>query len=125
MSEMKMSDAFESELSVRLEECYFDGKQYCLGDAGNWGYRAAFTNKKQAKYAAHAINTHDSLVEEVERLRGERDELVKLFDGLERVTDIRLPQNVDQEHIGEAECLHGFRRAYLDLLAKIKGEDSE
>lgn len=54
----------------------------------------------------------------------QRDELVKLFEGLERVTDIWLPSHVDNEHIGEAECLHRFRNEYLALLSEIDKQKS-
>lgn len=112
MSELKMSDVFE--LPVRSGQLEVYG--------ANSNPEITFKDIKNA--AAHAINIHDSLVEEVERLSSERNELVKLFEGLERVTDIWLPSNVDSEHVGEAECLHSFRGEYLSLLAKIKGNDN-
>ena len=41
------------------------GSDWILEDAGYW----MLTSKEQAEYAAHAINSHDELVAEVERLR--------------------------------------------------------
>lgn len=60
-----------------------------------------------------AINNHDSLVEEVERLRGERDELVKMLD-------LSLDAACQPYACGEDFC-----ERVMQLLAKIKGEDNE
>ncbi len=61
----------------------------------------------------------------IDTLTNQRDRLVKLLEGLERVIDIWLPANVDQEHQGEAEALHAFRREYLSALEEIENEDPE
>ncbi|MGL4756811.1 MAG: hypothetical protein ACRCXB_31070 [Aeromonadaceae bacterium] len=59
---LKMADVFVEQLCVReksprLLDC-------CGALAAN------FLNEPGAKYAAHAINSHDELVADVERLRG-------------------------------------------------------
>ncbi|EPS5918236.1 hypothetical protein ACVGAB_000826 [Vibrio parahaemolyticus] len=61
----------------------------------------------------------------IDTLTNQRDRLVKLLEGLERVTDIWLPANVNQEYQGEAEALHAFRKEYLSALAEIKKADSK
>lgn len=71
--------------------------------------------------ASVAINDAES---EITAITKQRDELAKLFEGLERVTDIWLPSHVDNEHIGEAECLHRFRNEYLALLSEIDKQKS-
>lgn len=63
---LKMSDVFKVEI-------YYDGdeNQFGLFDGPENSFQLAdFYNKDECQYAAHAINSHDELVEEVERLRG-------------------------------------------------------
>lgn len=67
--------------------------------------------KYKASAISHAVSNHDSLVEEVERLRGELDELIKFAEEHKRW--IPLAQ-------------YPFAIMEIDkLLAKIKGEDNE
>ncbi|EGQ7791874.1 hypothetical protein I6Y99_003190 [Vibrio parahaemolyticus] len=61
----------------------------------------------------------------IDTLTNQRDRLVKLLEGLERVTDIWLPANVNQEYQGEAEALHAFRKEYLSALAEMPLESPE
>ncbi len=61
----------------------------------------------------------------IDTLTDQRDKLVKLLEGLERLTDIWLPANVDKEYQGEAETLHAFRSEYLSALEEIKKAGSE
>ncbi|MCX8914777.1 hypothetical protein [Vibrio parahaemolyticus] len=61
----------------------------------------------------------------INALTNQRDRLIKLLEGLERVTDIWLPANVDKEFQGEAEALHAFRSEYLSALEEIKKAGSE
>lgn len=62
---LKMADVFDESVDS-VEEHYgitnaiVDGSSATLGD---------FVTIKYAQYAAHAINSHDELVAEVERLR--------------------------------------------------------
>ena len=50
---------------------------------------ATFVHPK-AKYAAHAINSHDELVAEVERLRGELSSAASVLDEVDRVISERI-----------------------------------
>ncbi|HFU0228928.1 TPA: hypothetical protein ACGTRQ_003526 [Vibrio parahaemolyticus] len=61
----------------------------------------------------------------IDTLTNQRDRLVKLLEGLERVTDIWLPANGNQEYQGEAEALHAFRKEYLSALAEMPLESPE
>ena len=58
---LKMADVFVEPLCVRQKSPRLLD---CCG-----ALAANFLNEPGAKYAAHAINSHDDLVEEVERLR--------------------------------------------------------
>lgn len=105
MSEMKMSDYFRLPIDggdvMRINE-------YCMVKENN-DVMAPFDA------AEHAINNHDSLVEEVERLRGERDEAARYLTQL-------------HNHLSESERLYkggALRQEIAFLLAKIKGEDNE
>lgn len=64
---LKMTDVFDESVdSVEnhygITNAIVDGSSATLGD---------FVTIKHAQYAAHAINSHDELVAEVERLRDE------------------------------------------------------
>lgn len=68
---LKMTDVFDEsvdsvEKHYGITNAIVDGSSATLGD---------FVTIKHAQYAAHAINSHDDLVAEVERLRGAVDEL--------------------------------------------------
>ncbi|EKF9829460.1 hypothetical protein O1D23_000918 [Vibrio cholerae] len=63
--EMKMSDVFGLPLN-REESKYFD---HLLRSSKSDIPEASFNSSDCAKYAAHAINNHDRLVEENKRLR--------------------------------------------------------
>ena len=66
---LKMSDVFDGLISVSGET--IDNFTYYGICGSNHSYYAKFdVNGKAAKYTAHAINSHDELVAEVERLRG-------------------------------------------------------
>lgn len=71
---LKMSEVFEGEVkAVYLDGDAIDELVYGDGCGTNWtiedsGYWLA-TTYEHARYAAHAINSHDELVAEVERLR--------------------------------------------------------
>lgn len=64
---LKMADVFVGELVV-TDRCYIatKNKDYVVFNEGDMG---CTVSKKAADYAVHAINHHDSLVAEVERLR--------------------------------------------------------
>ena len=66
---LKMSDVFDGLISVSGET--IDNFTYYGICGSNPSYYAKFdVNGKAAKYTAHAINSHDELVAEVERLSG-------------------------------------------------------
>ena len=66
---LRMSDVFAGLISVSGET--IDNFTYYGLCGSNHSYYAKFdVNGKAAKYTAHAINSHDELVAEVERLRG-------------------------------------------------------
>lgn len=58
----------------------------------------------------------------LERVGSQRDELYECLSAFERVTELWLPAEVSEEHIEEAEALHGLRRKMLEALAKARGE---
>lgn len=71
---MKMSDVFsgtvrvtplEEEAITEITSGEDSGSDFALEDDNYW----LISNENQMKYAAHAINTHDQLAEENERLR--------------------------------------------------------
>ena len=71
---LKMTDAFCGTVTTKLidDECVTEivrgdgaGSYHVLEDDAYW----MLIEKEQAEYAAHAINSHDELVAEVERLR--------------------------------------------------------
>jgi len=65
---LKMSDVLDGLISVSCET--IDNFTYYGICGSNHSYYAKFdVNGKAAKYTAHAINSHDELVAEVERLR--------------------------------------------------------
>lgn len=69
---LKMADVFDCEVESDADLMFSDS----LGNIADFsGY------KTQCRYSAHAINSHDELVAEVERLRRE---VVYLNDRLER-----------------------------------------
>lgn len=81
MSEMKMSDAFVSESGKLVvgnvgKDIYQDIDHNMIDIVGR------FETERHASYAAQAIKNYDSLVEELERLRSERDELVSMMSDL-------------------------------------------
>ena len=62
---LKMADVFEGRISsLYTTEVHDKCGCICDAESGEW-----------ARYIAHAINSHDELVAEVERLRGVIDEL--------------------------------------------------
>ena len=63
---LKMADVFKGSVF------HYDNAKY-LADAD--GYCGEFNERDFTLYAANAINSHDELVAEVERLRGAVDEL--------------------------------------------------
>ena len=51
---------------------------------------AGYMSKHCCEYAAHAINSHDELVAEVERLRGELSAAYNVLDEVDRVISERI-----------------------------------
>ena len=67
---LKMADVTFGELVTENNGCIF-GRDFVAG----FHFRSTKHPAKAAHYVAHAINSHDELVEEVERLRGMIDAL--------------------------------------------------
>lgn len=77
---LKMADVFEGEVKAKhIDEEAIDeimhgedsGKDWTIEDSRYW----MAMQYEHASYAAHAINSHDELVAEVERLRDEVEHL--------------------------------------------------
>ena len=77
---LKMADVFDGEVKPKHidEECIAEivhggdsGKDWTIMDSRYW----MAMQYEHAGYAAHAINSHDDLVAEVERLNGEIEHL--------------------------------------------------
>ena len=49
-------------------------------------------------------------------------ELYEALASFERATDLWLPVEVSEEHVGEAQALHMLRNRMLAALAKARGE---
>lgn len=76
MSEMKMSDVFELPLELRNDLVHFSKSDTCYFKVESVKSR---DEELQVTYCIHqAINNHDSLVEEVERLRGDNQRLTAI-----------------------------------------------
>lgn len=73
---LKMADVFEGK-TCALYETEIHDKCGCVCDA---------EDKQQAKYISHAINSHDELVVEVERLREELSASMSALHEVERLT---------------------------------------
>lgn len=71
---MKMADVFAGKVKEGLT---VNGPSI-HGD--NHAFYANTASKRIAVYASHAINSHDELIAEVERLRAEVDSLKELLD---------------------------------------------
>ncbi|MEK1973769.1 hypothetical protein WOB87_11745 [Vibrio parahaemolyticus] len=118
---------FCADVSISLDETNEDGmldssvEVYGEDEQGREG-STEIEVIKLLESAHVAIGEKDA---RIDTLTNQRDRLVKLLEGLERVTDIWLPANVNQEHQGEAEALHAFRKEYLSALAEIKKADSK
>ena len=81
------------------------GSDWILEDAGYW----MLTSKEQAEYAAHAINSHDELVAEVERLNALLEcsrEVIRFcnedLDDDDATTFMRIWSNADWDALREA-----------------------
>ncbi len=85
--------------------------------------REPFADQHTSDHVYDAISslykTMECFYSELKTVTSQRNELVSLFEGFERVTDIWLPKSVAPENEGEAEALHMFRYEYLALLASI------
>ena len=71
---LKMVDAFAQDSVEALEQHIYAG----------------YLSKHCCEYAAHAINSHDELVAEVERLRSELSEASNVLDEVDRVISERI-----------------------------------
>ncbi|TNZ90869.1 hypothetical protein CGK40_19810 [Vibrio parahaemolyticus] len=109
---IETSESNEAQLSAQLLEIH----------AESAALRAAKLLLIEFESASVAIEEKDV---RIDALTNQRDRLVKLLEGLERVTEIWLPVNVDKEYQGEAETLHAFRNEYLSALEEIKKAGSE
>lgn len=92
---LKMADVFEGEVkAVHLDGDAIDELVHGDGSGTNWtiedsAYWLA-TNYEHAGYAAHAINSHDELVAEVERLRKAIELASMTLDEVDRVLTERI-----------------------------------
>lgn len=78
---LKMADTFKGSVF------HYDNAKY-LADAD--GYCGEFNERDFTLYAAHAINSHDELVAEVERLRGELSVVGSVLNEVDRVISERI-----------------------------------
>ena len=80
---LKMADVFRNEMRV-------------VGDSGNMIADdvgiiiGCYSGDKMAEYVLHAINSHDELVAEVERLRGELSVVDSVLNEVDRVISERI-----------------------------------
>ena len=108
---LKMSDVFDGLISVSGET--IDNFTYYGICGSNHSYYAKFdVNGKAAKYTAHAINSHDELVDEVERLRGIIERVISTSHELAE----RSPTTPWGD--GYKECALATGHALEDLLGK-------
>ena len=134
MTNMKMSDVFISESGEMTagnirKEVYQDIDHNMIDVVGK------FESIEHAKYAAHAINSHDELVEQVERLELEKQQLIKLGQDtnkeLRESNDTLVEQNKKLVNaLASLESLAIYNNEQLhaeikQLLSEIKGEGSE
>ena len=82
---LKMADVTFGELVTENNGCIF-GRDFVAG----FHFRSTKHPAKAAHYVAHAINSHDELVAEVERLRGELSVASDALDEVDRVISERI-----------------------------------
>jgi hypothetical protein len=99
---LKMAEVFVDEV-VSDSDCLLNKD---LGEIADFsGY------KKQCRYAAHAINSHDELVAEVEHLKMQRDELLSALESIHHMAS-----ESTKTHNMMVIC-----ERCTDAIAKVKG----
>ncbi|HDI3291939.1 TPA: hypothetical protein PMD70_001256 [Vibrio cholerae] len=111
--EMKMSDVFGLPLN-REESKYFN---HLLRSSKSDIPEASFNSSDCAKYAAHAINNHDRLVEENNRLREALKATIKSSWGVINSDDEDFLEKVDLH-----KNLEGELSRAEELLSEIGGD---
>ena len=82
---LKMADVFELPVNDDDRKAAVDLFSHMVTTPYSVDYTVTMS-----KYAAHAINSHDELVAEVERLRGELSEASNVLDEVDRVISERI-----------------------------------
>lgn len=98
---LKMSDMFKGELSI---DCDCDD---VIVDELSLTVLESFGGSDLAKYALHAINSHDELVAEVDRLRGLIERIISSAQELEK----KMPST----EFGE-----GYKQCAMDTASAIE-----
>ena len=80
---LKMADVFRDEMRV-----VGDSNNMIADDVGI--IIGCYSGDKMAEYVLHAINSHDELVAEIERLRGELSVASNVLDEVDRVLSERI-----------------------------------
>ena len=80
---LKMADVFRNEMRVTG-----DSNNMISDDVGI--IIGCYSGDKMAEHVLHAINSHDELVAEVERLRGELSVVSSVLDEVDRVISERI-----------------------------------
>ena len=82
---LKMADVTFREQVTENNGCIF-----CRDFVAGFHFKSTKHPVKAAHYVAHAINSHDELVAEVERLRSELSEASNVLDEVDRVISERI-----------------------------------
>ena len=91
---LKMADAFANDSVESLEQHIYTG----------------YLSKHCCEYAAHAINSHDELVTEVKRLRGELSVASNVLDEVDRVISERIKNGAYDLDDISAEVLYALEQ---------------
>ena len=96
---LKMADVFAQDSVEALEQHIYAG----------------YISKHCCEYAAHAINSHDELVAEVERLRGELSVVGSALDEVDRVISERIKNGAYDLDDISAEISQALERLNRDV----------
>ena len=96
---LKMADVFAHDSVEELEQHIYAG----------------YMSKHCSEYAAHAINSHDELVAEVERLRGELSVVGSVLNEVDRVISERIKNGAYDLDDISAEVSQALERLNRDV----------
>ena len=113
---LKMADVFPSGVFADHDSYEFNGWSILIDangnlidESGDGGFE-----RDTASAIAHAINSHDELVEEVERLRAELSVASDVLDGVDRVISERIKNGAYNLDDISAEISHAIEQLSRD-----------